>query len=92
MFYIKIKYMKSKKLKITTIPAIVGYMLLAFVFSSCSSEPIENHTGGIVYAKESPPAGKRFVLKYKADKKYKFKRVYVLDLDFNKYNVGDTIK
>ena len=69
------------------------YCLLAVVFTSCVPEPIENHKGDIVYQKENPPAGMRFELKYKnKDGKYDFKTVYVLELDWNKYNVGDTIK
>jgi len=35
----------------------------------------------------------RFELKYKdKDGKYDFRTVYVLELDWNKYSVGDTIK
>ena len=69
------------------------YCLLAVVFTSCTPEPIENHKGSIVYKKENPPAGMRFELKYKdKDSKYDFKTVYVLELDWNKYKVGDTIK
>lgn len=69
------------------------YCLLAVVFTSCTPDPIENHKGSIVYKKENPPAGMRFELKYKdKDSKYDFKTVYVLELDWNKYKVGDTIK
>ena len=69
------------------------YCLLAVVFTSCTPEPIENHKGSIVYKKENQPAGMMFELKYKdKDSKYDFKTVYVLELDWNKYKVGDTIK
>ena len=69
------------------------YCLLAVVFTSCTPDSIENHKGSIVYKKENPPAGMRFELKYKdKDSKYDFKTVYVLELDWNKYKVGDTIK
>ena len=69
------------------------YALLAVVFISCTPEPIENYKGSIVYKKENPPAGMRFELKYKyKESKYDFKTVYVLELDWNKYQVGDTIK
>ena len=69
------------------------YCLLAVIFTSCTSEPIENHKGGIIYKKENPPAGMRFKVKYKNKKsKYDFKTVYVLEFDWNKYQVGDTIK
>jgi hypothetical protein len=69
------------------------YCLLAVVFTSCNPEPIENHKGSIVYQKQNLPAGMRFELKYKdKDGKYDFRTVYVLELDWNKYSVGDTIK
>lgn len=69
------------------------YCLLAVVFTSCTPEPIENHKGSIVYEKQNPPAGMRFELKYKdKDSTYDFKIVYVLELDWNKYQIGDTIK
>ena len=67
--------------------------LLAVIFTSCTPEPVENYKGSIVYKKENSPDGMVFVLKYKdKDSKYDFKTVYVLELDWNKYKVGDTIK
>ena len=69
------------------------YYLLAVIFTSCNPEPIENHKGGVIYKKENPPVGMRFEVKYKdKDSKYDFKTVYVLELDWNKYQVGNTIK
>ena len=85
-------YMKTKNFKISREQAFL-YCLLAVVFTSCTPEPIENHKGSIVYKKVNPPAGMMFELKYKdKDSKYDFKTVYVLELDWNKYQVGDTIK
>ena len=69
------------------------YCLIALVFISCTPEPIENHKDCIIYEKQNKTSGMRFSLKYKnKNGKYYFKRVYVLELDWNKYNVGDTIK
>ena len=61
--------------------------------TACAPEPIENYKGGIIYQKENPPVGDRFRVKYKdSDSTYAFKTVYVLEMDWNKYSVGDTIK
>ena len=85
-------YMKTKTLKLVGNRHFL-YCLLAVVFTSCTPEPVENYKGSIVYKKENPPAGMMFELKYKdKDSKYDFKSVYVLELDWNKYKVGDTIK
>ena len=69
------------------------YFLYCLFLTSCNPEPIENHKGGVIYKKENPPVGMRFEVKYKdKDSKYDFKTVYVLELDWNKYQVGNTIK
>ena len=85
-------YMKTKTLKLVGNRHFL-YCLLAVVFTSCTPEPVENYKGSIVYKKVYPPAGMMLELKYKdKDSKYDFKSVYVLELDWNKYKVGDTIK
>ena len=70
------------------------YFLYCLFLTSCNPpEPIENHKGGIIYKKENPTIYMRFKVKYKdKDSKYNFKTVYVLEFDWNKYQVGDTIK
>jgi hypothetical protein len=60
--------------------------------TSCTEEPVENYRHSMVVGKfDSPPT---FLLK-KWDggkQKYIFVTIYVCDYDFDKYNVGDTIK
>ena len=69
---------------------------LIFIFTSCIiaiPEPIENYKGDIIYGKHNPPIGMCFEVKHKnKDGKYDFKTIYVLEFDWNKYNIGDTIK
>lgn len=64
------------------------------LLTSCSEQPIDNHKGGVIYRKSSTGAGNYVIIKYKesSDSLYHLKRVYVMDVDYNRYNVLDTIK
>jgi len=66
------------------------YILLAVVMTSCYSEqPIKNFDGGIIHYKGTNLANGG---KFKVEKDGKFLTVYVTDYDYNRYEVGDTIK
>ena len=65
--------------------------------TSCTIEPLDNYKGAVVYLKQNPPAGMRVVLKIEgttdALKPYHyFIVVYVHELDYKRFEVGDTIK
>lgn len=78
----------KKILKSACLPIILSCCLY-----SCNPKPVENYKGGIVYEKNFNGINKWFEIKYiNNHHKYAFKRVYVLDFDYNKYNLGDTIK
>lgn len=70
--------------------AICLYLVLAVVFVGCKEqEPVKNYKGGIVHYKgENIANGGRF----KIEKGGEFLTVYVTKYDYEKYNVGDTIK
>jgi len=73
-----------------TLKSYTLYTLLVTVFISCNhpKDTVENFCGGVVYEKLSNLAGDR-VLTIKTDEK--FKKVYVYELEWNKYKVADTI-
>lgn len=55
--------------------------------------PIDNYNGDVVYERGSNGYGKYVLLKYKTKEgNYGFRRVYVEDVDFERYQVLDTIK
>ena len=69
--------------------------LLSVILSSCGiletvkREPIEKYKGGIIYDNKTVYRDyKTFTVRIKNE----FKKVHVYDLDYNRYNVGDTIK
>jgi len=56
---------------------------------SCAKEPIEKYCGGIVVHKSNPPIGAYFNLKYNGGLTG---RIYLYEIDYKKYEIGDTIK
>jgi hypothetical protein len=66
--------------------------LLSVIFSSCGTikrESIEKYKGGIIYDNKTIYRDyKSFTVRLKGE----FRTVHVYDLDYNRYNVGDTIK
>jgi hypothetical protein len=77
---------KFKKLKLYTF-----YTLLISIFLiSCKRiDTVDNFCGGIIYKKEK----NRFnELLFTIKKEKRFKRVYVFEIEYNLYKVGDTIK
>ena len=83
MRIIKFNNMKNKS---------IIYLFLITILCSCEPEPIENYKDCVVYRKLQSKFGKEFTLKCKKDSIYYFKTVYVMELDWNKYNLEDTIK
>lgn len=86
-----------KKFKISTkVAAIIGYCMLAVLFFGCKSnrpEPIDNYKNYVIYEKKDDILGKSFKIKKKTKENvFEFETIYVLDFDYNKFNVGDTIK
>ena len=84
--------MKTKTLSMFVL--LLGIMSLY----SCSNEPINNYNNCIIYQKHfNNLTGPYVVIRHKKcapsyDTLYAFKRVYVMQLDYDKHNVGDTIK
>ena len=78
--------MKMKKFKLHTKSAIVAILLLA---SCATKEPVEKYCGGVIVYKGDAPVGNWFEIKYNGKITG---RVYLYKLDYDKYDVGDTIK
>ena len=76
------------------IQKFVCFIIILSCLYSCNPEPIENYRGGIICEKKQNRFEYyQFKIKYINNQhKYAYKRVYVLDFDYNKYNLGDTIK
>jgi len=63
-------------------------LFVSIIFTSCK-QPIDNYKGGVIYEKNME------IVKIKLlneDSIYYFKTIYLLKLDLDRYNVGDTIK
>lgn len=70
----------------------LSFILLFIVSLWSCVQPIDNYKGGIIYIKDNRDTPSVVIkLKDKNDK-YFFKKIYLIDFDFNRYNVGDTIK
>lgn len=72
-------------------------MTLTLAIPSCMNiEPIDNYKGSIVYEKYINGIGTnyRFTIRCNdtINNKYYFNNIIVMKLDYNRYNVGDTIK
>ena len=59
---------------------------------SCNPEPIDNYKGAIIYDKRNPPINRIITMKCKAKDGYYFWEIVVLKVDYDRYEIGDTIK
>lgn len=70
----------------------LSFILLFIVSLWSCAEPIDNYKDGIITFKSNSVTPSVVIkLKDKNDK-YFFKKIYLIDFDFKRYNVGDTIK
>lgn len=76
--------------KIKTLTRYTSYTLLVAVFISCepSKQTLENFCGGVVYEKDQLLNGGNVLNILNKDT---MKKVYVYDLDYQLYKIGDTI-
>ena len=65
-------------------------MFVSIIFVSCIPEPIDNYKGSIVCEKYN--TDKITIKRLDKDSNYYFSTIYVLKIDFDRYNLGDTIK
>lgn len=90
--------MKPKLIHILFLLFLIGIVLLSIGIGTLrvqgNSEPPENYKGAIICEKVFTLTGhQRFILKCKDhNNHFKFKTIYVLNLDYQKYRLGDTIK
>lgn len=69
------------------------FILALALLTSCLSEekPLEDYKGSMVVGKSNALV-RQLQLKYKEGEKYKYHYVYVCQYDYERYNLGDTIK
>ncbi len=73
--------------------SFISLTITLVLVNSTKKIPIENYKHSIVYEKATHTSEYSFILKYKDDDSvFKFKTVYIFKLDFDKYEIGDTIK
>lgn len=65
-----------------------AYLLLSAVLTSCTEQDVCNYNGNQIIEKAEAPVGKWF--RFRKDGEITG-RVYVVEYDWNKYNVGDTL-
>ena len=68
----------------------VFYLVLVAVFASCTTpqDPYSNYCGSEIVEKKDAAVGKWFKFRHEGEIT---KRVYVMSIDWDKYNVGDTL-
>lgn len=72
---------------------LIIIVTIFFLFTSCGVQPIENYEGGVVCEKWKTPVGNcRLFIKVHKEGKYRYTTISVLSFDYDRYNVGDTIK
>lgn len=80
---------------VETLKKLVLLFFLIFVGCKANMEPVENYSGAIVCLKAEVAAGNLFVIKTinpEDSTKLIIKRIYVLDYDYKRTEVGDTLK
>jgi len=83
------KILRKFSLK-NSVKLIICVVVASVLLSSCiERQAIENFKGGVIYNNDETHRGyKSFIIK----KDGKFIKVFVYELDYNLYKVGDTIK
>ena len=67
-------------------------LITVLALYSCRPEPIDNYKGAIIYDKRNPPINRIITMKCKEKDGYYFWEIVVLKVDYDKYEIGDTIK
>ena len=67
-------------------------LIIVLCFYSCKPEPIDNYKGAIIYNKRTAPINMIVTMKCKHKDGYYFWEIPVMKFDYDKYEIGDTIK
>lgn len=80
----------SDNMFINIIGTIIALLIIFFAYNALKEQPIENYKGSVVIEKNEK--NKFIKVKDITKENVRHKKIFTSDYDFNRYEIGDTIK